>query len=280
MSSRIIAVLLAAIFVASGVMAFTSNRSTGTSEVNRITPSPVIKNTLASETGSTTATNSEAALAEFKTGFEDGFLAGITGQAYPDQSALSGNSRSYTDGFSQGYSAGQSNQADLRNQICGNANVSEAGSYGAYRSGSGSGYASSYAPASSAPSRRVLGESYEVDRGIGTGTRRALMVAGGAAAGAGLGAALGGKKGALIGAAAGGGTGALLAWKKKPSRAFDRKVSGKSVAVKTAIGAGAGAAIGALAGGKKGALAGAAIGGGGGALWSLLSGKRPTYRRR
>ena len=40
----------------------------------------------------------------------------------------------------------------------------------------------------------------------------------------------------------------------------------------------AGALIRALAGGKRGALSGLALGGGGGALWSLMSGKRRGQR--
>ena len=117
-----------------------------------------------------------------------------------------------------------------------------------------------------------------VDRGIGSTARKALLIGGGAAVGAGLGGAIGGGKGAAIGALVGGGAGTYMAVKRKPQRAFNRRVTAKHVATRSLIGAGAGALIGALAGGKRGALAGAALGGGGGALWSVMSGRRVSRR--
>jgi hypothetical protein len=274
MTQKFLAVLLAAVLGAMGVLAFSNERPSSQTSEYASSTAPIARTTLAADTenrNSIAGSGNEAYLADFKSGYADGFNAGVAGYEYPDQSALSNNSRGYLDGYGQGYTDGQGQQAALRSQLCRNASVA-AVSPGAYYGGS------SFArPRATSSSSRVLADRYErreVDRGIGTTARRALLIAGGAAAGAGLGGAFGGKKGALIGALVGGGTGTALAFTKKPSRAFNRRVTTKSTLTKTLIGAGAGAAIGALAGGKRGALAGVALGGGGGALWSLMSGKR------
>src|SRR6185369_11168222 len=170
-------------------------------------------------------------------------------------------------------------QASLRNQLCDKNTVSQ-GAEGSHPA------ASQTAGSSRQGEARVLGDrAYNqetrprtVDRGIGSTARKALLIGGGAAVGAGLGGAIGGGKGAAIGALVGGGAGTYMAVKKKPQRAFNRRVTAKHVATRSLIGAGAGALIGALAGGKRGALAGAALGGGGGALWSVMSGRRVSRR--
>jgi hypothetical protein len=274
MTKKFLAVLLAAVLGAMGVLAFSNEGPSSRTSEYRDATARIAKTTLAADTenrNSIADPGNEAFLADFKSGYADGFNAGVAGYEYPDQSALSNNSRGYLDGYGQGYTDGQGQQAALRSQLCRNASVA-AVSPGAYYG------RSNFSQPRTTSSSRVLGDRYyerrEVDRGIGTTARRALLIAGGAAAGAGLGGAFGGKKGALIGALVGGGTGTALAVTKRPSRAFNRRVSAKSTLTKTLIGAGAGLAIGALAGGKRGALAGAALGGGGGALWSIMSGKR------
>jgi YmgG-like glycine-zipper protein len=271
MSRKFMAVLLAAVLGAAGVLAFSTDRTTQAGDRYADTSAPVAKTALASNSGSNSSAENEPYLGDFKSGYADGFNAGVTGHSYPDESSMASNSRGYIDGYSQGFTDGQGQQSTLRSELCQRAGVAALSSGPAYYGGS------RYAGTRRVASSRTLGDRYdsrEYDRGIGTTARRALMIAGGAAAGAGLGGAFGGKKGALIGALVGGGTGTALAFTKKPSRAFNRRVSGKSVLTKTLIGAGAGAAIGALTGGKRGALSGAALGGGGGALWSLLSGRR------
>jgi hypothetical protein len=275
MTQKFLALLLAAVLGAMGVLAFSNERPSSRTTEFGGPSAPVVKTTLAADTenrNSIANSGNEVYLADFKSGYADGFNAGVAGYEYPDQASMSNNSQGYLDGYGQGYPDGQSQQTVLRTQLCRNASVAAVSAGPAYYNGR------SNFTRSRAASSQVLSDRYyeprEVDRGIGTTARRALLIAGGAAAGAGIGGAVGGKKGALIGALVGGGTGTALAVTKKPSRAFNRKVSTKSTLTKTLIGAGAGAAIGALAGGKRGALAGAALGGGGGALWSLMSGKR------
>ncbi|HLG16756.1 MAG TPA: hypothetical protein VJH03_19975 [Blastocatellia bacterium] len=272
MSSRFIAVVVAAMLAAAGVKAF-SNGQPAMAQVEAQKPAGSVANQATAQSAAT----DEAYVADYKTGYSDGFNLGVAGLGYPDQSSIANDSRGYLDGLGEGYTDGQNQQESLQSQLCGS---------------SGAGVASStrttYAPATRFASGRtpaariVRDEAYNrperVDRGIGQRTRQVLLIAGGAAAGAGVGGAVGGKKGAAIGALVGGGTGTALALTKKPRRAFNDRVSGKSMLTKTLIGAGAGAAIGALAGGKRGALSGAALGGGGGALWSLMSGERPRRR--
>lgn len=264
------AIVLAAALSAAGVLSL-SNHS-ASSEADRL--QPVATANAGTASANDPGTVSDAYVGDFKAGYADGFNAGATGLGYPDQSSMASNARGYLEGFNQGYTDGQSQQANLRNNLCG---VGAAGS--TYQQ-------QGYSNSRKAGTSRVLGDraynsdyrSSRVDNGISSTTRKWLMVGGGTALGAGVGGAIGGRKGALIGALAGGGTGTYLALKKKPARAFNRRVSTKSVVTKTLIGAGAGTVIGALAGGKRGALAGAALGGGGGAIWSLINGKRASRR--
>lgn len=274
MTTRLIALLLAAVLAAAGVLALTDSR-TGEQPGKK---GPLATTAMAADP----EPFNDAYIGDFKSGYGEGFSAGVAGLGYPDQASMTSNTRGFLDGYSQGYTDGQGQQSNLRSQLCRAATTAAFSSspvvYG------GSGY-SGYSRASNLRSTQTLGdraynnEDYyyrprQESRGIGSTARKALLIGGGAAAGAGLGAAFGGKKGALIGAALGGGTGTVLALKNRPRRAFNRGVSKKSVLTKSLIGAGAGAAIGALAGGKRGAFAGAALGGGGGALWSLMSGRR------
>lgn len=277
------AVLLAAVLAAAGVLALSNSPKSTAGNYDQAS-APALKTALAADPGTN---NNEAYIGEFKSGYADGFSAGVAGLSYPDESSMTVNSRGFLDGFSQGYTDGQSQQVSLRNQLCrtaGTAALASAPAVYGERYGR-SGYARSSGASSGTLGDRVSSSSNDAyytqreDRGIGSTARKALLIGGGAAAGAGLGGALGGKKGALIGALVGGGTGTALAVTKKPSRAFNRKVSKKSVLTKGLIGAGAGAVVGALVGGKRGALAGAALGGGGGALWGVLGGKRTTRRR-
>jgi hypothetical protein len=278
MSTKFLAVVLAAIFAAAGGLSLTNHRPKANEASSSMTKTALAAGpeTNASSSG----INSEAYIGDFKSGYADGFNAGATSLSYPDESSMASNARGYLDGFSQGYTDGQGQQANLRSRLCHTAGVASLTAGPAVYGESQS--ARSYRGRSS----RVLGDrSYNsyastarYDNGIGSTARKAMLIGGGAALGAGLGGAFGGRKGALIGALVGGGTGTALAVTNKPRRAFDRRVSKKSVLTKSLIGAGAGAAIGALAGGKRGALAGAALGGGGGLLWSLLNGKR-SYRR-
>lgn len=272
MSRKLIAIIAAVVVTAAGLLILSGGRSSG--EAAGIStavqsPAPSVS------TAPTTDPNSEQSyLADFKAGYADGFATGAVGYNYPDQGTLAGRTGGYLAGLEQGYADGQNNQGLLQDRLCG---------VGAARTAPSTSSGAGYSAAPSRGTSRVLGSraynTERVDNGLGSGTRKAILIAGGAAAGAGLGAAIGGKKGAAIGALAGGGTGTALALTNNPKRAFNRRVSGKSLALRTAIGAGAGAAVGALVGGKRGAGAGAALGGGGGALWSLLDGQRTTRQR-
>jgi hypothetical protein len=277
MSTRFLAAVLAAVFAVAGVLSLSNHRPSTDSS----SPS-VMTTALASKPdagGNVSGVVTDAYIGDFKSGYADGFNAGVTGLSFPDESSMASNARGYLDGFSQGYTDGQGQQANLRSRLCRTAGVAS------LTAGSAVYGQSQYGSSSRTRSSRVLGDrqynyaaARRYDNGIGSTARKAMLIGGGAALGAGLGGAFGGKKGALIGALVGGGTGTALAVTKKPRRVFDRRISKKSVLTKSLIGAGAGAAIGALAGGKRGALAGVALGGGGGLLYSLLSGRR-NYRR-
>jgi hypothetical protein len=276
MSMKFTAIMLAAVLAAAGVLAINSHHpaNSGSPLEASVFASPSVAQPDHAEVAS------DAYLGDYKTGYADGFNAGVASLAYPEGSQMASNARGYLDGFAQGYSDGQNQQASLRNQLC-DKNTASQGVESSHP----------YASQSAASSRRAgdaraLGDqtyntrthARAVDSGIGSTARKALLIGGGAAVGAGLGGAFGGGKGAAIGALVGGGAGTYMAVKKKPQRAFNRRVTARHVATRSLIGAGAGALIGALAGGKRGALAGAALGGGGGALWSLMSGRRASRR--
>lgn len=275
MSMKFTVIMLAAVLAAAGVLAINSHHSANGSPLEAsVLASPNVAQPAHTEVAS------DAYLGDYKTGYADGFNAGVASLAYPEGSQMASNARGYLDGFAQGYSDGENQQASLRNQLC-DKNTASQGVQSNHP------YASQAAGSSRrAGDARVLGDrayntqtrARAVDNGIGSTTRKALLIGGGAAVGAGLGGAFGGGKGAAIGALVGGGAGTYMAVKKKPQRAFNRRVTARHVATRSLIGAGAGALIGALAGGKRGALAGAALGGGGGALWSLMSGRRASRR--
>lgn len=279
MSMKFMAFMLAAVLAAAGILSLSSPRSAN----NRgALETSVLANPEAAQPKSEEAT-SDAYLGDYKTGYADGFNAGVSSLAYPAASQMASPARGYTDGFAQGYDDGLNQQASLRNQLCDKSTVGQNGE------GAGSGAARAYSSTRAYNSTRRAGvagdrayssetRAARVDHGIGSTARKALLIGGGAAAGAGLGGAIGGGKGALIGALAGGGAGTYMAMKNKPRRAFNRRVTAKHVATRSLIGAGAGVLIGALAGGKRGALAGAALGGGGGALWGVMSGRRTSRR--
>jgi hypothetical protein len=269
MAIRFIAIVLAATLSAAAVLSLSNPSSSG--ETHRL--QTVAAGGLEAASANNSGSISDAYVGDFKSGYGDGFNAGVTGLSYPDQSSMASNARGYLEGFNQGFTDGQNQQANLRNKLCDSRVVGSAYSQESYGSSRRSG------------SSRVLGaRAYNAsrveraDNGLSSTARKWLLVGGSTAVGAGLGGAFGGRKGALIGALAGGGAGAYMAIKKKPGRAFNRRVSTKSMLTKSLIGAGAGTVIGALAGGKRGALAGAALGGGGGALWSLFNGRRSSRR--
>lgn len=116
--------------------------------------------------------------------------------------------------------------------------------------GGGAGALHSYARRRSGHSRRT--------KTIGT-------IAGATALGAGIGAAIGGKKGAGVGALLGGGGSAFYSFARKRS-GFGR--TGRTIGL-VGGGAAAGTGLGLALGGGKGAGIGALLGGGGSALYAL-----------
>jgi hypothetical protein len=269
MKVRLIAVVLAAVLTTAGVMAFSGHSPSSSTTEESLAARKSAAVQPEGDTG--------AYLDDFKAGYADGFGSGALSFNFPDQSSMASNTRGYLDGFTQGYGDGGEQRPNLRSELCTNARVSES-------TGAQSGYSAAprYATPNRIASQPAANRYYDsrsyaqkpIERGISSTTRKAILIGGGAALGAGLGGAVGGKKGALVGALVGGGGGTALALSKNPSRAFNRRVSGKSMVVNTLLGAGAGAGIGALAGGKRGALAGAGLGGGGGAIYTLVTGKR------
>ena len=277
MKVRLIAVVLAAVLTTAGVMAFSGHSPSSSTTEGSLTARKAAAVQPEADGGG-------AYLDDFKAGYADGFGSGALSFNFPDQSSMASNARGYLDGFTQGYSDGGEQSSNLRSELCTNARVSAVTGGQSGYSGTQSGYSATPRNAASnrlasqpAANRYYDSRSYTekpIDRGISSTTRKAILIGGGAALGAGLGGAVGGKKGALVGALVGGGGGTALALSKNPNRAFNRRVSGKSMVVNTLLGAGAGAGIGALAGGKRGALAGAGLGGGGGAIYTLVTGKR------
>src|SRR5689334_12842374 len=114
MSMKFTAIMLAAVLAAAGVLSFHSHRSANDG-------SPLEASVLASA-NTAPPNNAEAAsdayLGDYKTGYADGFNAGVTSLNYPDDSQMASNARGYLDGFAQGYSDGENQRASLRNQLC------------------------------------------------------------------------------------------------------------------------------------------------------------------
>src|SRR5215211_3353090 len=121
MSTKFLAVVLAAVFAAAGVMALSNQRPSGNDAT-----SSVVKTALASSpesSASVSGINTDAYIGDFKSGYADGFNAGVTSLSYPDESSMASNARGYLDGFSQGYTDGQGQQANLRSRLCRTAGV-------------------------------------------------------------------------------------------------------------------------------------------------------------
>ncbi|HKP11540.1 MAG TPA: hypothetical protein VJZ91_05495, partial [Blastocatellia bacterium] len=192
MSMKFTAIMLAAVLGAAGVLSFSSHRST--SDRSALEAS-VLASPEATQPN-TAEPVSDAYIGDYKTGYADGFNAGVSSLTYPDNSQMASPARGYLDGFAQGYADGQGQQASLRNQLCDKNTV-----------GQGAAVGQPYAPQRAGAARRagearVLGDraynnearATRVDRGMGSTARKALLIGGGAAVGAGLGGAFGGGK--------------------------------------------------------------------------------------
>src|SRR5438105_12089660 len=183
MSNRFTAIMLAAVLMAASVLTFTSHRSANGSGTIQATAlaSPTTPQPNPAEA------DADVSLGDFKTGYADGFNAGVASLAYPNDSQMASTARGYLDGFTQGYSDGQNQQASLRNQLCDKNTVSQ-GAEGSHPSASQTAGSSRRGGEA-----RVLGDraynqearARAVDRGIGSTARKALLIGGGAAAGAG-----------------------------------------------------------------------------------------------
>ncbi len=145
-------------------------------------PSPAVANPAQPDPSSTVASESQFYLSDYKTGYADGYQAGLTGQG-PNlvNTTRAGYQEGFKKGFSDGYQAQVGAPAELRATTSNTAFARPV----VYRR----------APRSARRRNSKL--------------KTALTIAAPAAIGAGVGAIAGGKKGAGAGALIGGGAGAL-----------------------------------------------------------------------
>src|SRR5215216_4733323 len=121
MSTKFLAVVLAAVFAAAGVLSLSNHRPKADEASSSMMKTALAAAPEANAGGS--GINTEAYIGDFKSGYADGFNAGATGLSYPDESSMASNARGYLDGFSQGYTDGQGQQANLRSRLCRTAGV-------------------------------------------------------------------------------------------------------------------------------------------------------------
>src|SRR5205085_4398298 len=112
MSMKFTALMLAAVLSAAGILSLSAPRSTndgGALEASVLASPDAGQPNAGAPVG-------DAYLGDYKTGYADGFNAGVASLTYPDNSQMASTARGYMDGFAQGYSDGQNQQAALRNQ--------------------------------------------------------------------------------------------------------------------------------------------------------------------
>src|ERR1044072_1912221 len=86
MSTRFLAAVLAAVFSVAGVLSLSNQRPT----TDSASPS-VMTTALASKpesSGTNFGAGADAYIGDFKSGYADGFNAGVTGLSYPDESSM------------------------------------------------------------------------------------------------------------------------------------------------------------------------------------------------
>src|SRR5499426_2626570 len=201
-SQRILAIVLGAAMLISGfafgrmaetpkTVAEESKSSLATASSPTSSPSPEASPATSAETTSAASENQAFYLSDFKTGYTDGYNAGMSGQS----SSVNNTTRAgYNDGFKNGYADGfqtRAKQATARPATVTRAARQEV----VYRSSGGT--------------VRRRGDSK---------LKTVLTIAAPAAIGAGIGAAAGGGRGAAAGALIGGGGGALYQVLKNRNR--------------------------------------------------------------
>jgi hypothetical protein len=180
-TQRYLAIVIAAAMLIGG-FAFGRMAETPktTAEENKAAPDA------ASQSANAASENQAFYLSDFKTGYTDGYNAGLSGES----SAVTNTTRAgYNEGFKEGYADGYKSRADsqLNESVAPVATTNRlAQQQVVYR-----------------PTR------YVAKRRRSSKLKTALTIAAPAAIGAGIGVAAGGKKGAAVGALIGGGGGAL-----------------------------------------------------------------------
>ena len=199
-SHRIITASLIALLLLAGfaIGRFANSPTTNAAQESKAVASDVQRQELSENAG-----KEQFYLSDFKTGYNDGYQAGVSGQ--PGTSNIETSRQGYNEGYKEGYTDAYQAQA-------GNANAEPLAR-------------TSVTPvAASAARQRVVYRTVNqpvyrapVRRGRSK-LQTALTIGAPAALGAGIGAMFGGKKGAGIGALLGGGGGAIYELRKHSRR--------------------------------------------------------------
>jgi hypothetical protein len=188
-SHRIIAVALVSLFLVTGFAVGRFTKSSNTSAAAETTPAVAVDNAPAPENANN---HDQFYLSDFKTGYNDGYQAGLSKQAgvATVDTSRPGYNEGYKEGYTDAYQTEPTEAASVRPATRERV---------VYRT-------------VSRPVYRSSGH-----RG-GSKLRKVLTIAAPAAVGAGLGALIGGKKGAGVGALLGGGGGAFYLLSKRHRR--------------------------------------------------------------
>lgn len=198
-SHRIIAVSLIALLILTGVVI---GRVTKPSNTNAAEESKVVTSDVQPQPAQPAQPVTEVAnqdqfyLSDFKTGYNDGYQAGLNGQT--GVATVDTSRQGYNEGYKEGYTDAYQAQAENPNAAT-PAVARTTRERVVYRTAS--------QPVYRAPARKSRSK-----------LKTALTIAAPAAIGAGIGAMFGGKKGAGIGALLGGGGGAIYELRKRRNR--------------------------------------------------------------
>jgi hypothetical protein len=193
-SHRIIAASLISILLLTGFVVGRISKSSNTSVAAETAPAVAANSASAQPVAENANTNDQFYLSDFKTGYNDGYQAGLTKQTgvATVETTRQGYNEGYKEGYTDAYKSEEPETATAARPAVARERV-------VYRTVNRSSYVSS-------------------GRRGGSKLRKILTIAAPAAVGAGIGAAFGGKKGAGIGALLGGGGGAFYLLSKRGRR--------------------------------------------------------------